>query len=71
MLEPRDINATSTSWSLLATEALTRFFVQPILQHTSFPVISCHTLSLFVPMHTLAHNVQTLLPASDLTCVIL
>ncbi len=43
-------------------------FVEPIQQDTSFRPTSCHTLPIFVPMHTLAHNVQLILPvilASD------
>jgi hypothetical protein len=43
---------------LLGTEVLTRFFRATDTATYIVPVASCHTLSLFVPMHTLAHNVM-------------
>jgi hypothetical protein len=57
MLEPRDFSPTALP---AAYRGFNAFFHATYNAAYIVPVTSCHTLSLFVPMHTLAHNVETL-----------
>jgi hypothetical protein len=64
MLEPRDFNPTVLP---AGYRGFNTFFRATYNTACIVPITSCHTLSLFVPMHTLAHNVETL--CRQLCCV--